>query len=623
MDILVHTISNIFKLPYLDTSDKTKHIPESVFGVFVTIYRFVSQLDNGKEQSDNVHGCIGYWDHKYRKMTPQDIYAYIMDVAEKAMYSDPRRNNFPSIFNDPYATVEISFMQTPVYKVNHSNGKLIGTEDFFDNKYYGLIIQAGHKRATFLPGVFNSISWDEIKETIKNKAGIKEQNYKQIHRNNNLTKKNNMTNNNTWRNKNKNNNNNQINNDIVFYAYKTKTIKTKIIGLLYDFNKRSNNKRSNIKLYPKLLINNYVDILLEYFTQLFLNGGFIPFYIDRLDKILPYDINNFKRGNYESFLPIIAYLQAGGKKTHLLFDYYFSQIENGSSIPIIDLAALLDIYRLLILPDIYLNIKQQRQQPKALREYELSDSYRSDILQNFSFTLPDEYVFPKQLFNRLRQSIRYDSNSESQQSTLEKMIALLSLLKYYKKIGNIKGIEELESIFSNRFNKFQDSFTVINPYILNILNHQCKILAELFSIRTNFKDQFYRTTNQTFFDDVEIDAKRYLFSYETIFNTYISLSDDTLNIPVEIDILALIFEGLMNLLYILFNREKYKDNYKLFILIFQTFLAIMGKYDPKIKLFTLSETVDSRYTFMRDNNAKCRFDFNAQIILGLLAMNKK
>ena len=62
----------------------------------------------------------------------------------------------------------------PLYDIDPSSGRLSNGE-MFDNNIYGLIAvsQVGN-RATYLPKVFPKTTWEEIRESLKKKAGITE-----------------------------------------------------------------------------------------------------------------------------------------------------------------------------------------------------------------------------------------------------------------------------------------------------------------------------------------------------------------------------------------------------------------------------------------------------------------
>ena len=160
MSILDRTIVNIFNLPDLFTSKIPTY--EDVFGVFVTIHRF-KKLRNWPE---DIHGCIGYWDNRYKKLSQQELYDKIMSVSKDAMFNDNRRFYFPSIENDPTSRIEISLMNI--------DGIINDLGVTFDNNKYGLIVDdLKGNRATFLPKVFENIDWKTIKKSIESKAGVK------------------------------------------------------------------------------------------------------------------------------------------------------------------------------------------------------------------------------------------------------------------------------------------------------------------------------------------------------------------------------------------------------------------------------------------------------------------
>lgn len=203
MDILDITILNIFNLPILGII-KSGQIPDNLFGVFVTIHRF----NKLKTYPYDIHGCIGYWDTNYKTLSSKIIYDKIMTVSKDAMYNDNRRLYFPPIETDLLSTIEINYMQKPLYKIEQSTGFIPELGIYFNNNKYGLIVDNGTgNRATYLPKVFDKITWNEIKKSISSKAGINQSS------NNLSTQK------------------------TIFYAYKTKTIKKTIDKVLTKYKK--------------------------------------------------------------------------------------------------------------------------------------------------------------------------------------------------------------------------------------------------------------------------------------------------------------------------------------------------------------------------------------------------
>jgi AMMECR1 domain-containing protein len=149
-------------------------IPRNAFGVFVTVHR---ELDKLKTFPHDIHGCIGHWNHEYNNELPETIYENIIDVSLKATFEDDRRQNFPPLENDVFSTIEINYLLTPLYKIltKQKDGKTIGWIDTlkkeFDNNTFGLIVD-GNSSAIYLPKVFEKVSWNEIKDSLLQKAGL-------------------------------------------------------------------------------------------------------------------------------------------------------------------------------------------------------------------------------------------------------------------------------------------------------------------------------------------------------------------------------------------------------------------------------------------------------------------
>lgn len=161
-----------------------------IFGVFTTIIR--SQTLN--QWPEDIHGCLGYWTNDYSKMDKKTILEKIIDLSYDTNHKDSRKNYFKRpLSEDSSAYVEISYMLLPIIEVK--NGKINNKN--FNNDEYGLIVDSGGKRATYLPKVFGNIKWEELKKSIKMKASISSE-------------------------KNK------------FYAYKTKIVKVPIYKTLFS-----------------------------------------------------------------------------------------------------------------------------------------------------------------------------------------------------------------------------------------------------------------------------------------------------------------------------------------------------------------------------------------------------
>jgi hypothetical protein len=147
-----------------------KYLPKNAFGVFSTIRR-ATKL---KSYPIDIHGCIGYWDPNFNTLTNKILYDNLLRVSYDAMWSDDRNKYFPPIQTDPASFIEIDFMMNPLYKIDKTTGIITKLNKSFTNTTFGIIIQTkdGTHRATYLPGVFPSISWKNLIISIKNKANI-------------------------------------------------------------------------------------------------------------------------------------------------------------------------------------------------------------------------------------------------------------------------------------------------------------------------------------------------------------------------------------------------------------------------------------------------------------------
>jgi AMMECR1 domain-containing protein len=153
-----------------DGSTIMKYFPEKVFGIFTSIRRH-NEL---KKWPVDIHGCIGYWNNDFNDLTPDDLYNNLLRVSHDALWNDNRKKYFEPIENDPESSIELDFMLNPIYNINIKTGIITALKTPFSNKTYGIIIQTnnGLRRATYLPNVFPNISWNELIISIKNKAGI-------------------------------------------------------------------------------------------------------------------------------------------------------------------------------------------------------------------------------------------------------------------------------------------------------------------------------------------------------------------------------------------------------------------------------------------------------------------
>ena len=172
IDLLIQYILYEKNIP-LEEIDLSE-IPLGVFGVFVTIKR--SEKQKLLYWPYNIHGCIGYWDEKYNILDNKTIINKIFEVGKSAFYNDSRKKyfNLPAE-KDIWTEFEITFMLKPLYIVENGEIFINSTnKPKFNNTDYGLIIQdiITGERATYLPKVFENKSWDFIKSSIKEKAGV-------------------------------------------------------------------------------------------------------------------------------------------------------------------------------------------------------------------------------------------------------------------------------------------------------------------------------------------------------------------------------------------------------------------------------------------------------------------
>lgn len=164
--LFAHLFNQLFHLnANLPIITNFSSIPENTFGVFVTIHRSLEQtLPSWPE---DIHGCIGYWDPQYAAMSRLSLFEKMLDVGHSAMWSDSRRNYFAAIETDPYSRISIQWMLLPITPIAANSSSL------YNSVTDGLIVQSHNgSRATYLPNVFPGKSWEEIKESLIQKAGI-------------------------------------------------------------------------------------------------------------------------------------------------------------------------------------------------------------------------------------------------------------------------------------------------------------------------------------------------------------------------------------------------------------------------------------------------------------------
>lgn len=151
------------------------NLPQNAFGIFCTIRRY----NTIKTYPQDIHGCIGYWDNNFNSLNRQILYSNLLRVSYDAVWNDNRKTYFPPIETDPETVMELDFMMNPIYNINKDTGFITELNTTFTNKTFGIIIQTKDKsqKATYLPHVFNNISWINIVKSIKNKANITDDNY--------------------------------------------------------------------------------------------------------------------------------------------------------------------------------------------------------------------------------------------------------------------------------------------------------------------------------------------------------------------------------------------------------------------------------------------------------------
>lgn len=154
-DLKLFTVCCSLELPQIQKL--SLKYPDNVFGVFITTIR-ENPLKNWPNE---IHGCIGNWQNN--KMNQTQITKNICHLSYSSMWEDNRKLYHPNILTEPNATLEISFMILPIKNAISFNPK---TE--------GLIVEFEQKRATYLPNVFPNKSFNEIKNSLLGKAGVKE-----------------------------------------------------------------------------------------------------------------------------------------------------------------------------------------------------------------------------------------------------------------------------------------------------------------------------------------------------------------------------------------------------------------------------------------------------------------
>lgn len=164
----------LFRQKLFDDKMMIQRMPPKNFGVFTTIRRS-QKIESWPE---DIHGCIGYWDEDFKELTKEELYENLLRVSYDAMWNDRRRSYFGPIEDDPNTLLEIDFMKQPLYTID-KRGKVLPLNQRFDNDKFGIIIQSkdGSKKSTFLPHVFEGIPFERIVTLIKDKAGIKDNDF--------------------------------------------------------------------------------------------------------------------------------------------------------------------------------------------------------------------------------------------------------------------------------------------------------------------------------------------------------------------------------------------------------------------------------------------------------------
>lgn len=227
MDNLLNYViyNSIFenKIDFSIKPNMINQIPNDCFGAFVSVKRSKSQTL--KEWPENIHGCIGNWSNDYKSKTKDELFEIMKNVGNNACNSDSRKSYFKPIYLDSQAYFEVDFMMLPIMSINSKTG-IMSNGEVFKNENYGIIVENGSQKATYLPKVFSNMDWDTLKSKISNKASIK---------------------------------NNSSN--IKFYGYKAKIYSSKIYNI--------------IKFTKLHILNNFVDFNLKHYKE------FIPYNINK------------------------------------------------------------------------------------------------------------------------------------------------------------------------------------------------------------------------------------------------------------------------------------------------------------------------------------------------------
>ena len=142
------------------------------FGVFAGVTR--SMRHAIPNWPTNIHGSIGYWDEDFARVNPADLCKHTFRVAFDSVFHDDRRRYFPELLTDVDAVLDIKFMCLPIRHVEEATGNFVDDGSAFSNNTWGLIVQTGIHRATYLPGVYMDTPWDAIKASVQAKAKVEQ-----------------------------------------------------------------------------------------------------------------------------------------------------------------------------------------------------------------------------------------------------------------------------------------------------------------------------------------------------------------------------------------------------------------------------------------------------------------
>lgn len=216
-------------------------LPNNAFGIFSTIRRNIKLA----MYPYDIYGCIGYYTRDFNILSQQDLQSNMLTVGHNSLWLDDRRHYHPSIQLIPESMLELDFMLYPIYFIN-SIGIIDSLNVPFNNVDFGIIIQTNKTKvmnsATYLPGVFPDMSFQDIIPSLKRKAGIHNDSY-------------------------------------TIYAYKIKQIKASFISIL------------NNEYYSKYTLKNYVNLML---SNVNLNNRYPFFYMKQGNSYLWNDTDDVR-----------------------------------------------------------------------------------------------------------------------------------------------------------------------------------------------------------------------------------------------------------------------------------------------------------------------------------------